>query len=421
MNNNKNPWAWVPTLYFAEGLPFVMVMTVSVIMYKGLGLSNADITFYTSWLYFPWVIKPFWSPFIDIIKTKRWWIVSTQLIIGVGFACIAFTIPSNQFVQYTLAFFWLIAFSSATHDIAADGFYMIGLREDQQAFFVGIRSFFYRIAMIAGQGGVVVLAGKLELITGNIQKAWTISFYVIASLFVVLFMYHRIILPKPVKDEEQNIKGDIINDFISTFQTFFKKPHVYLAIAFFLLFRLGEGMLVKVASPFLLDPRNIGGLGLTTDEVGFIYGTIGVIFLIIGGFLGGWVASIKGLKFWILWMAIAMNVPDLVYVYLSWIQPESYWVIGASVAVEQLGYGFGFTAFMLYMIYFAEGKYKTAHFSFATGIMALGMMLPGMISGWIQEQVGYTLFFIIVAFCTIPGFVLIKFLKIDPAFGKKKA
>ncbi|MGQ1890073.1 MFS transporter [Thermophagus sp. OGC60D27] len=609
--NNRSPWSWVPTLYFAQGIPYVIVMTVSVIMYKRLGISNADIALYTSWLYLPWVIKPLWSPVVDLLKTKRWWIVIMQLLVGAGLAGVALTIPAPGFFRYTLAFFWLLAFSSATHDIAADGFYMLALDEHKQALFIGIRSTFYRIAMITGQGLLIILAGFFETSTGlppvafsvhaqpdlppriersdfdqpadssklafiltgeelhiptqkataetidslklwaseqnlangfvmpaveitttketgwwtnhisgplkaqlkalfgrheaegpalhpgnvgligvrltkapnedeevvlntgfrrgdesislvqgerivmnhtnwnktawmvvqldpklqghstawfegrsgKIPLAWSLTFVILTVLFLVFFVYHRFILPRPASDKpavQENDEG-LFQEFFITFKSFFRKKNIGSALAFLLLFRLGESQLVKLASPFMLDAREIGGLGLTTGDVGLIYGTIGILALTLGGILGGWVASRNGLKYWIWPMALAMNLPNLVYVYLSYAMPQNMWLISASVAVEQFGYGFGFTAYMLYMIYFAAGSHKTAHYAICTGLMALGMMIPGMISGWIQEIVGYHNFFIWVLICTIPGFIVIKFLKIDPHFGIKKA
>ncbi len=414
-----NPWGWVPTLYFTQGLPYVIVMTVSVIMYKRLGISNTDIALYTSWLYLPWVIKPLWSPVVDLLKKKRWWIIVMQLLIGAGLAGVAFTIPVPDFFQFTLAFFWLLAFSSATHDIAADGFYMLALDEREQAYFVGIRSTFYRIAMLAGQGLLVILAGFFEVRTGNIPLAWSITFGILTALFLVFFIYHRFLLPRPLNDfgSLEVKEGNVLEEFFITFITFFKKKNLGPALAFLLLFRFGEAQLVKLASPFMLDPREAGGLGLSTGDVGFIYGTVGIVALTLGGILGGLLASRKGLKFWLWPMAFAMNIPNLVFVWLSYFPPDSLWLISASVALEQFGYGFGFTAYMLFMIYFSAGNHKTAHYSICTGLMALGMMLPGMISGWIQELIGYQHFFVWVVLCTIPGFVLLNFLKIDPKFG----
>ena len=415
MNNKKNPWSWIPTLYFAEGLPYVLVMTVSVIMYKNLGISNTEIAFYTSWLYLPWVIKPFWSPFVDLLKTKRWWITTMQLLIGAGLAGIAFFLPTSFFFQATLAVFWLMAFSSATHDIAADGFYMLALNESEQSLFVGIRNIFYRIATITGQGLLIVLAGMLEKWTGNIPYAWSLVFFVCAGLFIAIGLYHTYQLPKPTTD-----KGASLGSLGNLFKTFFQKKGIVLSLAFILLYRLGEAQLAKLASPFLLDKPEMGGLNLSTEQVGIIYGTIGVIALLLGGIVGGIVASKHGLKKWLWYMVAAMNIPNLVYVYLAFVQPENFWVISSCVAIEQLGYGFGFTAFMLYLIYVAQGPYQTAHYAICTGFMALGMMLPGMIAGWLQEMMGYDWFFVWVCLCTIPGIILAGFLPIPEEFGKKK-
>lgn len=582
---NKSPWSWIPTLYFAEGLPYVIVITVSVIMYKRLGISNADIALYTSWLYLPWVIKPLWSPIVDILRTKRFWIYSMQLLIGAGMAGVAFTIPMPDFFQFTLAFFWLIAFSSATHDISADGFYMLALSESQQSFFVGIRSTFYRVAMIAGQGLLVIFAGYLEstlalgpaelkvitnqnkffeqtikvdsigakqlsgnlrlianpsyleistrpqtresadfcsnfahnfnimngfikepsvisdtttrtdlvgnigivkfylskqpdkddeylvnldYINGNhgikiiegktlkftaynwnkpafavfqldstiaekteatfkaqvdkVPLAWVFTFSVIGILFILFFIYHKVILPKPITDKHigVNRQSSILKEFFRTFFRFFEKKKIIIVIAFLLLFRLGEAQLVKMAAPFMLDNKEIGGLGLTTSDVGFIYGTVGIIALVIGGLLGGFAISRKGLRFWLWPMLIAINIPDLLYVYMAYTQPNNIWIIYSCVAVEQFGYGFGFTAYMMYMIYVSDGEYKTSHYAIATGFMALGMMLPGMISGFIQEAIGYKFFFIWVVIATIPSFLIAKFIPLEYQFGKKK-
>ncbi|MDQ7817258.1 MAG: MFS transporter [Melioribacteraceae bacterium] len=604
----RNPWTWVPSLYYAEGIPYVVVMTVSVIMYKRLGISNADIALYTSWLYLPWVIKPLWSPIVDLLKTKRLWIIIMQLFIGAGLAGVAFTIPIPNFFQYTLAFFWLLAFSSATHDIAADGFYMLGLSEHDQAFFVGIRSTFYRLAMITGQGLLIILAGFFESNTGlppvdisikampqagivqmvqpeslkvvpaagdlriivsepfisidtqnqpkekidslkkfakdwniankfyedektriavqekketswlekfladtfgpekkvipyseltgnaalvsmllsnkpeageeivvnfgiesgdksieikegvrfvfnelnwnkpalaviqldpklkreafaafqarsgNIPLAWTITFIILTGMFVLFFIYHKFILPYPKSDMPavQKENKSVFGEFFRTFALFFKKKRIGIILAFLLLYRLGESQLVKLASPFLLDVRETGGLGLTTGDVGIIYGTIGIIGLTLGGILGGFLASRNGLKYWLWWMLIAINLPNTVYVYLSYAMPDSFFIISLCVAIEQFGYGFGFTAYMLFMIYVSEGMHKTAHFAITTGFMALGMMIPGMFSGWLQEIIGYQHFFVWVCIATIPAFIITKFIPLDSDFGKKK-
>ena len=420
---SRNPWVWIPTLYFAEGLPYVVAMTVSVIMFKRLGISNTDIALYTSWLYLPWVIKPLWSPIVDILKTKRFWIVWMQLLVGGALAGVALTLPGSDFFRWTLAFLWLLAFSSATHDIAADGFYMLGLSKYDQAFFVGIRNTFYRFAMLSGQGLLVVLAGFLEERSGNIAGSWSVTFFVLSALFAAFFIYHLIVLPYPQEDSERPATSvkDVVKAFLDTFASFFRKPQAGIAIAFMLLFRLGESQLVKLASPFLLDPREAGGLALSTTDIGFVYGTAGVVALTLGGILGGIAVAQQGLKKWLWPLALSLNLPNLAYVAMAIFQPESLWWISAGVVIEQFGYGFGFTAYMLYMIYFADGPNKTAHYAICTGFMALGMMLPGMVSGWIQDQIGYQWFFIWVMVCTLPGFALLPFMKIDPAFGTRHA
>jgi MFS transporter, PAT family, beta-lactamase induction signal transducer AmpG len=606
----------VPSLYFAQGIPYVVVMIVSVIMYKRLGISNTDIALYTSWLYLPWVIKPLWSPIVDILKTRRLWIVSMQLLVGAGLAGVALTIPTEPFFQYTLAFLWLLAFSSATHDIAADGFYMLALSERDQAWFVGIRSTFYRLAMITGQGILVILAGYVEGATGlptvdlevravqateapapppaalpegtealrvvafpasldlalaprrqadvdsvvaaarawnaergfsgtdaqelataedpqgpegpswwarnvaeplegmlrrwfrpeeppaapdragnfgvveyrltgppppgerivvnvaqaagdrsvrlvegerfvfteanwqdparavfqldhrlevpsearfaatsgNIPLAWAITFYLLTGLFVLAFVYHRFVLPRPVADvpkAELSVRS-VFSEFLETFASFFRKPGIGIAIAFLLLYRFGEAQLVKLASPFLLDGREIGGLAMTTGEVGFVYGTVGVLMLTLGGIIGGFLAARDGLKRWLWPMVIAINLPNLAYAYLAFVQPESFLLVNLAVAVEQFGYGFGFTAYLLYMIYIADGPHKTAHYAICTGFMALGMMIPGMFSGWLQEAIGYAPFFVWVVLATIPGFIVAALIPLDPTFGRKE-
>jgi PAT family beta-lactamase induction signal transducer AmpG len=419
---SRNPWAWVPSLYVAEGIPYVMAMTVSVVLYKRLGISNTDIALYTSWLYLPWVIKPLWSPFVDLFRTKRYWILLMQLLIGTSLACIAFTIPATRFFQYTLAFFWLMAFSSATHDTAADGFYMLGLSEDLQAAFVGVRTTFYRIATIATKGGLIIFAGYLEGSGRDIPTAWSITLFVAAAVFGALLLYHLIILPHPTADHraDHTFSTSLSREFFHTFILFFKKKGIITILAFFLFYRFAETQIVKILAPFLLDPHSKGGLELTTSEVGIIYGTVGVVALLMGGLLGGYAIYRKGLKFWIWIMVCAMHLPDLVYVYLSQALPDNFHLINLCVAVEQFGYGFGFTAFTMFLIMVSEGEYKTVHYAISTGIMALGMMLPAMWSGWLQEQIGYQNYFLWVMAATIPGFIVTALVKIDPEFGKKK-
>jgi PAT family beta-lactamase induction signal transducer AmpG len=418
----RNPWVWVPSLYFAQGIPYVVAMSVSVIMYKRLGISNTDIALYTSWLYLPWVIKPLWSPFVDMYSTKRFWVVSLQFVIGIALAMVAFALPTPSFFTYTIAIFWLMAFGSATHDIAADGYYMLALEQHQQAAFVGVRSTFFRIAMITGTGILVVLAGQIETSSGgNIPLAWSVTFGVIAGMFLLFFAYHRLMLPYPTTDRPTlgDATEGVWKEFVRTFVLFFKKKNIVATLGFLLFYRFAEAQLIKLVSPFLLDARDKGGLGLTTSEVGIVYGTVGVIAMTFGGLLGGWVISKKGLKSWLWIMVLSIHLPDAMFVYLSQVQPENLLLINIAVAIEQFGYGFGFTAYVLYMIMVAEGEHKTAHYAICTGFMALGMMVPGMFSGMIQEAIGYKSFFIWVILATIPGFLVAMMVKIDPQFGKK--
>ena len=419
--NKRTPWAWVPTLYFAEGVPYVAVMTISLIMYKRLGLSNTDITLYTSWLYLPWVIKPLWSPFVDMLRSKRWWIVTMQVLIAAALGGVAFTIPGPWWLQGSLCFFWLMAFSSATHDIAADGFYMLGLDQHEQAYFVGIRSTFYRIATIFSSGLLVGLAGALQVLTRNIRYSWSLVFYLMAGLFIGLWLYHHWILPKPTEDGEKSKKtaGEIITEFKQTVVTFFQKPQVWAGICFMLFYRMPEGLLAKVSALFLVDAPHNGGLGLSDGEYVLVQGTVGVIGLTLGGILGGIAASRDGLKKWLWPMVMAITLPDVVYVYLSYVMPSNLLTINVCVFIEQFGYGFGFSAYMLYLIYYSQGDHKTSHYALCTAFMALSMMIPGMFAGALQEAVGYQAFFLIVIAACSLTYIVTAFLKIDPEFGKK--
>ncbi|MCX4311908.1 MAG: MFS transporter [Muribaculaceae bacterium] len=419
----RNPWAWIPTLYFAQGLPYVAVMTLSVIMYKRLGISNTDIALYTGWLYLPWVIKPVWSPFIDIISTKRRWTLMMQWTLAASLAGIAFTIPTEMFFQLTLAVFWIVGFTSAAHDIAADGFYMLALTGHQQSFYVGIRSTFYRIATVAGQGALVILAGSIETCTGDIPFAWSVAFGVLSVFFLMVSLYHGWALPRPVADSARDSSRsahDVFREFVDTFRSFFRKKQIWAAVAFMLLYRLPEAQLVKLINPFLLDPVSEGGLGLSTKVVGFVYGTIGIIGLTSGGIVGGIMAARGGLRRWLKPMAWSMSLTCLTFVYLSYATEPSLLTINICVFVEQFGYGFGFTAYMLYLIYFSEGRHRTAHYSICTGFMALGMMLPGMAAGWLQETIGYRYFFIWTIVCCAATIGVCSILKIAPDFGLKK-
>ena len=440
MNSTKriSPWAWVPTLYFAQGIPYFIVNNISVLMFAKMGVPNGEMALFTSLLYLPWTIKPFWSPFIDIIKTKRWWIISMQILMSIAFILLTLSIPKPDeatiaagttpisMFTITLVLFIITAFASATHDIAADGFYMLALKQSDQAAFVGIRSTFYRLASIFGQGVLVAIAGAIELRNKDIPLSWTITMLVTGVMFSLVTFYHLFAIPKPTSDKSVLTPGTasakaIFQEFGRTFATYFTKPGVWLAIAFMLLYRLPEAFLIKMCMPFLVASKEAGGLELSTAEVGIVYGTIGVIFLTVGGILGGLFASRIGLKKSIWWMAACMTLPCLTFVYLAIGQPDNLFAISTAIAIEQFGYGFGFTAYMLYMMYFSEGEFKTSHYAICTAFMALSMMIPGMFAGYLQEAVGYVNFFWIVILCCAATIVVTVFAdrKIDPTYGKK--
>lgn len=408
--NKINPWLWIPTLYTTEGVPYVIVMSVATVMYQRLGLSNAEIALYTSWLYLPWVIKPFWSPIVELMKTKRWWILTMQFFIGAALGGLALSLQAPDFIKWSLIMLYLIAFNSATHDIAADGFYMLALNHREQAFYVGIRSTFYRFASIMGQGMFIMFAGMLES-RYLPAKAWTIVFTIASVVFILLFLYHLSYLPKVKEQKTPQVTSVslVLKDLFNTFISFFQKPQICVALAFMLLYRLPEAMLVKICQLFLLGDPETGGLGLSTGDVGMVQGTIGVIGLTLGGILGGILVERHGLKCWLWPMVLAITLPDSVYIALAYFQPTDINWIALSVFIEQFGYGFGFTAYTLYLIYFSKGKSPTAHYAFCTGIMALGMMIPGMFAGYLQESVGYLNFFIITtALCAITFYVTSK-------------
>lgn len=412
-------WSWVPSLYFCQAVPYVAVVALSVPMYKQLGVSNAEITFWTGWLYLPWVLKGLWSPLVDRFRTKRLWIWALQFFVGAGLAAVSLSVPGPDFFRWTLAVFWLLAFASATHDIAADGFYLLALPPHQQAAFVGVRSTFYRLANLAGQGGLVYLAGVLEESTGSVRTAWAWVFVPPAALLGLVALYHAIALPRPAADRPTAAHSSVGGDWLATFVAFFRRPGIGIILAFLLLYRLGESQLVAVARLFLLDARDDGGLGLTTKQVGLVYGTYGVVALTVGGILGGLAISRWGLRRMLWPMLLCMHVPNLAYVWLAVTQPTATGLISAAVVVEQAGYGFGFTAYMVYMMLVADGPHKTAHYAICTGFMAAGMMLPSLPSGWLQQQTGYPWFFLWVCIACLPSVLATALIKVDPAFGKR--
>ena len=401
-------------------------------LFAKMGVPNDQLSFFTTLLYFPWFLKGLWSPFVDILRTKRWWIVAMQALMTVLCILLTVTLPhpaaetiaakatSAGLFRWTLIFFIIAAFASATHDIAADGYYMLAHDTKSQAAFVGIRSTFYRIASVFSQGVLVFIAGRIENNTGDIPLSWQVTLGVTSFILLCVTLYHCFFLPRPAEDQpraQANGKA-ALRELGEAFATFFTKPGVWLAIAFMLLYRLSEGFLVKLCQPFLVDAKETilrdgqilgGGLALNTDTVGLLYGTIGVICLLLGGILGGIYISRRGLKRSIWLMAAALTLPSFVYCYLSMAQPESLWVIGTAVSCEQFGYGFGFTAYLMYMMHFSEGSYKTSHYAICTAFMALSMMIPGFVAGAIEMRVGYAAFFWIADACSITTFIITYF------------
>ncbi|MBO4447516.1 MAG: MFS transporter [Bacteroidales bacterium] len=418
MSAKRTPWAWVPTLYFAEGLPYVAVNLISVTMFKRLGMPNGELALFTSLLYLPWVIKPLWSPVVDVRRTKRWWIMAMQLIMSIAFAALAFSVASASFALM-LTLFYISAFASATHDIAADGYYMIELDAHRQSLFVGIRSTFYRIATVFGQGVLVVFAGVLEERLGNIPRAWTITLLLCSAILGVITLWHHFMLPHPADDTPRENSVNPLKDMGQSVVSFFRKPGIWAAMVFLLLFRLPEALSVKMLTPFLLDPVEDGGLGLSTTDSGLVYGTVGVVALTLGGIAGGLAAGRFGLRKCLWPMALSLALPCSVYLYMALAQPASLWIVYFCVALDQFGYGFGFTAYMLYMIYFSDGPFKTSHYALCTAFMALSMMIPGIFAGYLQEWLGYGGFFALVmvlCLCTVGVTFLVK---VDSAYGKK--
>lgn len=448
LTKTKNPWWWVPTLYFAEGIPYFVVNNISVMMFTKMGVPNGDMSFFTTLLYFPWFLKGVWSPIVDVVKTKRWWIVVMQILMTAAMILLTLTLPfpsaetvasgttSISIFTVTLVIFIITAFASATHDIAADGFYMLAHSPSSQAAFIGIRSVFYRVASVFGQGVLVAIAGLIEsngfsplgVEAGNIPASWQITLGVAAVVFGLITLYHTFTLPhsdqdKPrVSAEGGNTMSNNLVELVNSFKTFFMKPGCLLAIAFMLLYRLPEGFLIKLCQPFLVHSLEEGGLGLSTELVGTVYGVFGVIALLLGGILGGVYSSRVGLKKSLWVMAGFMTLPCLTFVYLAMAQPSNVVIITIALCIEQFGYGFGFTAYMLYMMYFSEGEYKTSHYAVCTAFMALSMMLPGFVAGYIQEAIGYVWFFWMVMICCFATLIVTYFAdrKIDPNYGKKE-
>ncbi len=422
MQKKSNAWLWIPTLYFASGLPYHAITSISDIMYKDMGISNSQIALYTSLLLIPWTIKPLWSPIVEMISTRRKWTLAAQLLLAICFAAIAIVIPSKHFLLLTLTAFFVGAFVSSTHDIALDGFYMLSLTQEKQSFFSGIRNTFYRIATVFSSGILVMLANKFGHAMGSDKLAWSATFAITGIIMLALWFYHTKAVPAPESDISRKTTSlrSAFDNYGDIIKSYFQKPGIWQAILFLLLFRFPEAQLGKIGKLFLMDNVADGGLALDKGEIGFVYGVLGVIGLIIGGIAGGICISRKGLRYWLWPMVVAISLPDAVYIYMSSALPGNMTIISSCIFIEQLGYGFGFTAYTLYMIYFAQGKYPTAHFAISTAFMSLGMMLPGMFAGKLQEWMGYENFFVWVTACTLITFIVSAMIKIDLGFGKRQ-
>ena len=400
-SSNRNPWLWIPTLYFVEGLPYFIVNTISLIVFKDLGMDNGTLALVTSVIGLPWMLKPLWSPFVDIIRTKRWWIILMQALMAASVLVLGLTLPSGSPFTLSLIFFVIAAFASATHDISADGFYMLALDERRQSAFVGIRNTFYRVAMVFGQGVLVVAAGLLERRLGGAAAAWRWPLAAAGGLLAAAAAWHAFVLPRPAADASRAAGGSVLRDFAAAFASFFRKPGVWFAIVFMLLYRLPEAFSVKMLYPLFSDGIDAGGLGLGKSEFGLIYGTAGVVALLVGGILGGLHIASRGLRRCIVPMALALALPCAVYLLMAIFQPTNLWLLGAMVVLDQFGYGYGFTAYTVWMMRFADGPLKTSHYAICTGFMALSMLLPGAVAGYLQQALGYVGFFILVMICCI--------------------
>ncbi|MGE5621073.1 MAG: MFS transporter [archaeon] len=406
MTKQRNPAFWVTTLYFAEGLPFVAVATVSVLMYKNLGLPDSQIAFFTTLIAWPWTLKPLWGPLLEMFKTKKYFVVATQFIGGVAFGLLALTLPLEGFFKYSLVMFAIIAFNSATHDIAADGLYINVLSEKQQAAFIGWQGAFYNIAKVFSQGALVYIAGKLETSAGVVH-AWMIVMGIFGSVLLCLSLYHMKMLPAG----NRAAKVDNIKEAFSTFwdvvKTFFRKKNIWWGIAFIVLYRFAEGQAIKIVPLFLRTDRGHGGLGLSTSDIGIIYGVFGAAAFVLGSILAGYFTANRGLKRSLFILACFFNIPFAVYAFLAITAPQSFVIISLAVVFEYFGYGFGFVGLILFMMQqIAPGKYKMAHYAFATALMNLGFMIPSMISGYLSDFLGYRNFFIWVIIATIPSFLI---------------
>ena len=398
MSNTRTPWLWVPTLYLVEGLPYAIVNTIALAVFKDMGVDNGTLGPLTTLISLPWLIKPLWSPFMDIFRSKRWWILLTQFTMTVLLALIAFCLPFCTMTML-LILFVLVAFASATHDISADGYYMLALDRQRQSSFVGIRNTFYRGGLVLGQGLLVMLGGILQKRSGDIPRAWGTVLLISAVLLALISIYHTFKLPKADEDTDRRDARSLAQiwaEFAESFRSFFLKKGVWWAIAFMLLFRLPEALSLNLLYPFFKDGAEVGGLNAGTEMYGLVYGTFGVVALLLGGILGGLYASHYGLMKAMWPMALSLALPCAVYLLMAIFRPTSVWTIGSLIVLDQFGYGFGFTAYTLFMMQFVDGPLKTSHYAICTAFMWLSMKLPALVAGYLQQWLGYVGFFTLV-------------------------
>ncbi len=400
------PAFWVPTLYFAEGLPFVTINVVSVLMYKSMKVPDAKIAFFTTLVILPWTLKPLWGPLLEMFKTKKYFVLATQFAGGVGFGLLALTLRLPNFFQYSLVLLAIIAFNGATHDIAADGVYINVLSGKEQAEYVGWQGAFYNVAKVLSQGAFVYVAGQLETSVG-VTEAWMIVMAIFGGIMILLSLYHSRMLPVGGESGQVKTAHEAFGTFWDVVKTFFEKKYIGWGIVFIILYRFAEGQAMKIVPLFMRAERAVGGLGLSTSQIGIIYGFFPPAAFILGSMLAGYFIAKRGLRKSLLVLCALFNIPFAVYAFLAFVQPDSLLTIGTAVVFEYFGYGFGFVGLTLYMMQqIAPGKYKMAHYAFATGVMNLGLMIPSALSGFVSDFLGYKHFFLWVMVATIPSFLV---------------
>jgi len=404
----NNPLKWIPSTWFAMGLPFVALSTASAIMYKNFGISDTSIAFWTSLIMLPWTLKPLWGPFLEMFKTKKYFVYITQIFTGCLFGLVALSLKLDHFFAISISLLAIIAMSASTHDTAADGIYLNELDSKQQAKYVGWQGAFYNIAKIVSGGLLVYLAGELEK-KYSLMNAWGIVMLLYAIIMIVLGLYNMKVLPTGGNSKNVNSLKEGFTVLQEVIITFFQKKNIGYGIIFILCYRFAEGQAIKITPLFFKASRSAGGLGLSTSQIGLLYGVFGAAAFVLGSIIAGYYVSNKGglTRKPLLVLCTFFNLPFAAYAYLAMVQPESLNVIATAVAIEYFGYGFGFVGLILYIMQqIAPGKYKMANYAFGSGLTNLGFMIPSMISGYLSDTMGYQYFFIWVLISTIPAFLI---------------